>query len=153
MIVAWRIDKRRHTAQAFTGDGARVHGGRWNHKGTPVVYLADSLALATLEKFVHLGRAVPRIQWVAFRVRIPPLIVRSLDRRRLPMRWREEPPGEATKDLGTAWVEDRSSAVLKVPSVLIPIEFNLVVNPLHPDFRRLQIDAPEAFVFDARMWK
>lgn len=152
MIVAWRIDKETHAKTSFDGEGARVHGGRWNHKDTPIVYLSDSLALAALEKLVHFATAAPTIRFVAVRTRIPASVVKTLLRRKLPRKWREEPPPDETKEIGTAWAKGGSSVVLKVPSVIIPQEFNYLVNPLHPEFAKMRIEAPAKFSFDPRVW-
>ncbi len=153
MRTAWRVVKAGRADGAFSGEGARRFGGRWNHPGTAVVYLADSLALAALEQFVHLGRAYPTLPFAAFEVGIPDPLIEVLDRRELPVHWREQPPPAATMDLGTAWVARASSAVLEVPSVLVPVEHTYVINPAHPEFRRITIKAPEPFSFDPRMWK
>jgi RES domain-containing protein len=152
VIVSWRIDKFKHLKAAFDGEGARVHGGRWNHKGTPIVYLSGSLALAALEKLVHLSSAAAKMRFVAVRIRLPASIVATLPRRRWPPHWRKEPPPDETKDAGTAWAKAGTTAVLKVPSVIVPCEFNFLVNPLHPDFAKLRRQAPEAFSFDPRLW-
>lgn len=154
MIVAWRIDKKRRAAAAFTGEGARRFGGRWNHKGTPVIYLSESLSLAALEKFVHLPRRAARnIKFVSIRVSIPEDLVHSLSRRRLPPNWREEPPPIETQDLGTDWAVACKQAVLRVPSVIIPTQCNYMVNPQHHGSGKLHVFPPESFSFDPRMWK
>ncbi len=152
MTTGWRIEKTRHVDESFTGEGARLFGGRWNHKGTPVVYLSDSLALSALEKFVHMGKAASALSLVAIEVVIPEgVAVDALPA--LPANWREEPPPDETKDLGTGWVQGGAAAVLRVPSAIIPNENNFVINPRHPDFGRLEIKKPQPFSFDPRMWK
>lgn len=154
MIRAWRLVKQRRAAGAFSGEGAYLHGGRWNHHGTRVVYVADSLALAALEEFVHLDRANTRLRFVSFRVEIPDeLTVEVLAESKLPKDWRTEPPPESVQELGTTWARSGSAAVLKVPSVIAPVEHNFVLNTAHPDFRRLAIHDPEPFNFDPRLWK
>ncbi len=153
MITAWRIVKASRTSGAFSGEGARRYGGRWNHPGTAVVYLADSLALAALEQFVHLGRAHANLAFAAFQVTFPDSLVESLRRSDLPARWRQEPAPGDTMDIGSAWVAAGRSAVLQVPSVLVPPEHNYVLNPGHPDFKAVTIADPQPFTFDPRMWK
>jgi RES domain-containing protein len=151
---AFRIVKVKHAAQAFDGEGARVYGGRWNHRGTAVVYAADSLALAALEVLVHLGRAAAKISFVTFEVDLPDAVpIELAPEDRLPKNWREEPPIDETKTFGTEWVRRGFSVVLRVPSVIVPSEGNYVINPAHPDFSRLTIGAPTPFTFDPRMWK
>ena len=154
MIVAWRLCKARHAKNAFDGEGARREGGRWNSRGIPVVYLAESLALAALEQFVHIPRAAAGIAFVSFKVEIPAEAkVAELDVGALPPNWRAEPvPGE-TMAIGDAWFKGKTTPVLRVPSVIVPEEFNYVLNIFHPDYRKIRIRSPRAFGFDPRMWK
>ena len=151
---AFRIVKAKHAAQAFDGEGARIYGGRWNHRGTAVVYAADSLALSALELWVHLGRAAAKISFAAFEIVFPdslPIEIAPEDR--LPKNWRDEPPSDESKTFGTEWVRRGLSVALRVPSVIVPSEGNYVLHPAHPDFARLSIGAPTPFSFDPRMWK
>lgn len=154
MITAFRLVKKRHAPDAFTGEGSRRFGGRWNHKGTAVVYLSDTLALAALEQFIHLGREGLHISFVYFKVEIPERIsVTSIEPGDLPEDWRREPPPKSTKDLGTGWAESGSSALLRVPAVVVPTGFNYLLNINHPEVSLLKIGDPAQFTFDPRMWK
>jgi len=153
LIVAWRLVKARYVTEAFSGEGARLEGGRWNPKGTPVVYLADHPALAALETFVHLGKRAWKIKFALIRVEIPKEVkVLELFEEGLPANWRAEPPGPETMTVGEIWFRGRGTAVLKVPSVLVPAAANLVMNPEHPDTGKLRIGKAEAFSFDPGMW-
>jgi RES domain-containing protein len=152
--TAWRIVKAKHQVDAFNGEGARLYGGRWNHRGTAVVYLSDSLALAALEQFVHLGKAGSALALVVFEIAIPDrAAIEVLAQKQLPPNWREEPPPDETKELGTQWVRRNAAVALRVPSAIIPHEANYVINPAHADFRKLAIKPPTPFSFDPRMWK
>jgi RES domain-containing protein len=152
--TAWRLVKEKYAGTAFDGEGARRHGGRWNHPGTAVVYVSGSMSLAALETFVHLGRAASGLKYVTFAVDIPDAVeVTKIGVRALPANWRSEPPGDETKQIGTEWADKGETAVLDVPSVIIPGESNLLLNPAHTDFRRLVAALPRAFSFDPRMWK
>ncbi|MCP4603121.1 MAG: RES family NAD+ phosphorylase [Proteobacteria bacterium] len=153
MIIAWRLVKKKRARDAFSGEGARRYGGRWNHPGTSVVYVADSLALAALEQFVHLGRAHAAFSFVFFRVQIPNELVASIPKKELPKNWREEPPTEDTMRIGTEWVSDNLSAVLRVPSTIVPIESNLVLSTSHANFSEIHWSKPKPFTFDPRLWK
>lgn len=154
MTTAWRVVKARRASEAFTGEGARRYGGRWNPPGIPIVYAADTLALAVLELFVHLGPAHARLRFVTLRVEIPDgLRIESVGVATIPSTWRSEPPSEETQAIGAEWVRRGTSAVLRVPSVLIPSETDYVLNPRHPDFPRIVVSRPEPFGFDPRMWK
>jgi RES domain-containing protein len=154
LIVLWKICKERHRADAFTGEGARLAGGRWNERGTPVVYASESLALSALETLVHIQKTHRHIAFVSFRIEVPGRVrIEEFPRNKLPANWRKEPPPKETMRIGTRWAEGRSTAVLKVPSVIIPQEYNYVLNPLHPEFRRIGKVEFGPFSFDPRMWK
>lgn len=154
MITAWRLDKAKHAGDAFTGEGARRVSGRWHHHGIPVVYVSESIALSVLEKFVHLGFDASHIKFVYFKIEIPDSVpVEKLKTAGLPTDWTAEPPGDSTKDIGSAWARKAETAVLRVPSVLVPKSWNYLLNPVHRDFKKIRISGPMPFVFDARMWK
>jgi RES domain-containing protein len=146
--------KEKYAKNAFDGEGARRFGGRWSHAGTAIVYVSERLSLAALELFVHLARAATHLRFVAIAVEIPDAVaVKKLDRSALPKDWRAEPPTDATKQIGTNWAKRMEAAVLDIPSVIIPGESNFILNPAHPEFRRLKIAPPAPFSFDPRMWK
>jgi RES domain-containing protein len=154
MKILWRLIKKALKAEAFSGEGARLAGGRWNLAGTPVVYLSESLSLAALELFVHLPVAARRIELVAFEMCVPDDVkIDNLDEARLPKMWREEPVPEETQKLGSAWVKSGVALLLSVPSVIVPCDHNFVMNPAHPDYKTLKISSPRPFSFDPRMWK
>jgi RES domain-containing protein len=149
---AFRIVKRRYAKQAFNGEGARLAGGRWNSQGQRAVYLSSTLSLAAMETFVHLGEDAVRLAYVYFEVEIPDSVsIVTLARR--PKGWRNEPPTNASMDAGDQWLKAGKSALLEVPSALIPLETNLILNLLHPNSGRLRIGVAQAFHFDPRMWK
>jgi RES domain-containing protein len=149
---AFRIIKRRYAKQAFNGEGARLAGGRWNNPGQRAVYLSSMLSLAAMETFVHLGEDAARLAYVYFEVEIPDMVsIATLARR--PKGWRNEPPVSASMDAGDRWLKMGKTALLEVPSALIPSETNLILNPLHPGSGKLRIGAAQAFHFDPRMRK
>ncbi len=154
MIKAWKLTKARRISSALTGEGAFLFGARWNRAGTRVVYASDSLALSALEQFVHLDKAARRLQLVSLWLEIPDGV--TIDILRIgdvPRDWRHEPPPLSTQELGNAWIGRGSSAILKVPSVIVPSEFNYVLNPAHIDFDRIKLAAQRPFSFNSRMWK
>lgn len=151
MPSAWRIVKRSLAARAFDGEGARLHGGRWNSPGVPVVYLATSRSLALLEILVHLDDAeVLRRSYVLIEVEYGARFRRDLTVARRPEGWDESPAPATTRAVGDAWVERAESPLLGVPSAIVPAEFNLLLNPRHPDVRRLKIGKPEPLRIDPR---
>jgi len=151
MAVAWRIVKARHAESAFDGEGARRHGGRWNSRGTAVVYVAGSISLAVLEIVVHLATPRALRNYVTISVEIDDDLIDRLDPERLPDPWRSHPPPPEVQRLGDRWVVEETSAVLAVPSVIVPRETNYLLNPAHPDFARLRIGPPEPLELDERL--
>jgi RES domain-containing protein len=151
---AWRICSERFAESAFNGEGAYENGGRWNPPGFYVVYTSESLSLAALEFFVNLETRAAGMPLVAISVEIPEsvklLTIRADD---LPAEWRAHPAPLSVQQIGSGWVLGGDSAVLSVPSVVIPSERNYLLNPTHPQFQKLVIHKPEPFLFDARMWK
>jgi RES domain-containing protein len=149
MLRAWRIVKERHAATAFDGEGARLHGGRWNSVGVRVVYASGSKSLAALESLVHLPRPVTA-RYVVIPVDIDEGLVEVFPAGRLPAGWTAEPPSPVSQRIGDVWVRAGRSAVLALPSVLTR-ETNYLLNPAHPDFGKLHPGKPEPFSFDPRL--
>jgi RES domain-containing protein len=148
MKQAWRIVRVKHASAALRGDGARIYGGRWNSVGTSVVYTSGSKALAALEFLVHLNPPVI-FEYVAIPIAMDAALIEKVGA--LPAEWTEEPPPPATMGIGDLWAKEARSAVLEVPSVIIPGEPNYLLNPAHPDFQKLVIGKAEPFSFDSRL--
>jgi RES domain-containing protein len=152
LIRTWRIVNARNAAAAFSGDGSRRSGGRWNSRGNRAVYLADSLALATLEVMVH-GVSYETLQnYVCILAAIPEKLIHEVDLKSLPKNWREDLPPLALRELGDRWLREQKSAALKVPSAVIPVEFNYLLNPRHNDFTKIEIADPLSLAFDKRLF-
>jgi RES domain-containing protein len=151
MVEAWRLIKARHVDHAMDGEGARLYGGRWNSPGIPIVYLAESLALAALEVLVHMQDAQPLRAYVALPVRFDAHLMKSLRASDLPKGWRDSPAPASLRALGDAWARERKSAVLAVPSAIVESERIFLANPAHSSFSKLHAGKPRAFVFDARL--
>jgi RES domain-containing protein len=118
------------------------------------VYLADSLALAALELFVHLDEDDIGAEFRAFRISIPDSVsIEIVQPSELPRAWRSERRQASTRTRGANWLRKANSAVLRVPSVIVAPEHNFVLNPAHPEYRRIKIGRAQRFVFDTRMWK
>ena len=153
MVTAWRIVKPHRVAAAFSGEGARLFGGRWNAIGTPLVYAAESKSLAALEMLVHVDAAELLEAYLCIPVRFDRRLARALGFDSLPADWRAPLPPSSTQAIGDQWAASGVSAVLEVPSVLVPGESNYLLNPRHPSFSTLRIGAPEPFEFDPRLLK
>jgi RES domain-containing protein len=151
MLTVWRLVTARYAASAFSGDGARLYGGRWNRKGVPLVYTSGTQSLAMLEM---LAQDDPlRARYVVIQADIPDdVAVERVLVEDLPADWRSTAAREQLQDLGSTWARGLSSAVLAVPSAVIPAEHNYLLNPLHPAFADIAIGAAQAFVTDARLF-
>ena len=153
MITAWRLVKSRHASAAFDGEGARLHGGRWNSRGTRVAYASDSVALAALEVLAHLQSTAVLQAYSLAAIRFPEAQVETLGPASLPSEWRRFPAPPETQAVGDRWVVEGRSLVLRVPSVIVPSASNYLINPAHPKFAATVIERPEPFVFDPRLLK
>ena len=152
MTRAWRLTRTAYAASAMTGEGARLYGGRWNPKGGAVVYLAESLPLAALEVLVHTRSPEDLADFVKLPVAFPPDLVEAVQLESLPPDWRSSPPPNSLKAIGGAWLERGASALLRVPSVVVPEAFNFLLNPVHPDMARVVVGEFTPFEFDPRLF-
>jgi len=151
MPSAWRLVKTKYLANAFDGEGARLSGGRWNSHGVSVVYVSQSLSLALVEALVHLKDSGILPAYSAVRVEFDEALITTVALTDLPPNWKSHPAPAETRAIGDTWVAGNASALLRVPSVVVPSEFNYVINPNHPDFPLISMDAPMSFPFDPRL--
>jgi RES domain-containing protein len=151
VITGWRIVKRKYAADAFSGEGARIAGGRWNSPGSPLVYIAGSRSLAVLEILAHIGRATLLPAYVLISCSFEETLVLDVETRTLPAGWRGYPSPPALQTIGDRWLREATSAVLRVPSAIIPAESNYLLNPAHGDFSTITVQPPEHFEFDLRL--
>jgi len=145
---ACRIVKRRFVARAFSGEGARLYGGRWNSPGVPIVYTSGSIALAVLEWRAHLSQW-PAPPVMVIEIQFEPSLVWSPSK--LPAHWKQTPSPRANAAVGDDWVKSAKSAVMRLPSAIVPDEFNYLLNPAHPDFGRISRGKPRLFEIDPRL--
>lgn len=150
-VSAWRIVKRKLARDAFSGEGARQFGGRWNRPGVAMVYTAGSRSLAALEIIVHLDAPDLLAEYVVIGVEIDDRLLTRVDEAALPKRWWADPAPAKLQDMGDAWAASNASVALEVPSATITAESNFLLNPGHPDFGKLRIGKPERFRFDPRL--
>jgi RES domain-containing protein len=150
-LLVWRLCAEKYLVHAFDGEGARLYGGRWSQRGLPLSYCAESRALAVVEVLANADEPT-RLTNIAWRL-VPAVIPESLIEKpaRYPDAWRTYPYDPATQEFGSLWAEQLRSVALRVPSAVVPGEFNYLLNAKHPDFRQLQIGDPEVFAFDARL--
>jgi len=149
----WRIVPKRRYSQAFSGDGARLFGGRWNPPGIRVVYTSATLSLAALEYFVHVSKETRPNDLVSISLEIPKNVrMEHVSESKLPSNWRIYPAMDELKEIGRKWVKNGAAAILVVPSAVIPQELNYLINPDHADFKKMKISKPNPFNLDERMF-
>jgi RES domain-containing protein len=138
---------------AFSGEGAFRYGGRWNSRGVPVVYLGGNPSISALEIVVNTDDSedLYRIPYVLIPVDFDEELVTRPQS--LPDDWKQDPPPPSCAAVGDEWLRSDRSAVLEVPSAVIPLERNFILNPLHKDFPQITIGKPQAFEFDSRLAK
>lgn len=141
----------RFADRAFEGTGAHLFGGRWNRRGTPIIYTAESLSLATLEILVNLDSAATLDWYLSISVEFDDSLCKVLALDALPDNWASDPVPPNVQEMGSRWAAARESAVLVVPSAVVPQEHNFLLNPQHPDFAQIRIGRSTALDFDPRL--
>lgn len=136
----------------FSGRGSLLASGRWHWAGVPMIYCADSRALAILETLVHARKDQIPSDYVFYEIEIEDSAIEFAEPASLPHNWRAVEPGE-TRDWGTGWLKSQRSAAMLVPSVVVPQERNLLLNPEHSGFSRIRISGPYQFQFDTRLFR
>jgi len=142
----YRILRKRYSKKPLDGEGAYQFGGRWSSPGTRLACAAEHLSLAIIEYYIHIDPGDSPPDLVVVSADIPD----SVSRRRVALS--RLPAPLALAAIGDSFAADRKIAVLIVPSVLAPSESNWLINPRHPDFRRIRVHPPEDFRYDARFF-
>jgi RES domain-containing protein len=145
-----RILRERFSANPFDGEGSFRFGGRWSSLGQRVVYTSEHLSLAMLEYLAHLDEDDAPDDLVLATVEIPNSVSR-LQLNELPDRWWEYPAPEELARIGDNFVREAKAAILIVPSVIVPSEFNWILNPAHSDFNLIAPPVLQPFSFDSRL--
>ncbi len=142
-MIVYRISQEKWVRD-LSGRGAEIAGGRWNHKGYPAVYTSCSLALCVCEILVHTDSDLPPVNMHRARLDIPDNLInedlRDFD-------W----TGDSRK-IGTEWLKTQDRPALLVPSIVVPSEFNLLLNPRHRDIFRVKLLDSQPFAFDPRFF-
>lgn len=154
----WRIasDTRDYTADDLSGKGAESTGGRWNERGTPVVYTSTNRALAALETVVHLNAGGLPLNRYLVEIIIPDDVwgsAQACDHKTAPVGWDAEPASKTLSDYGMTWLRSNASLLLRVPSVIVPEEQNVLINPRHPDLAKITTRKVRKWIYDPRMLK
>ena len=151
MASAWRIVRASRANTAFTGEGPWRYGGRWNSPGIHVVYVSEHQSTAAFEVFANRVPFILDEEYKAFHLEWPDSLTEIFPVAKLPANWRISPPPAETMAIGDRWVRERRFAVLALPSAISPADTNFLLNPEHPDFKRIRIHPPINFNFDPRL--
>lgn len=150
-MLLYRIAKTGYVRD-LTGFGAKLYGGRWNHRGSAIIYTSETRALATIEYLVHVSMAnMPRDLSMAVLEVPDALASERIQTATLPNNWRDFPAPPELADLGTRWAESERSLLLIVPSAVVPEEHNVLLNPLHSDMKRVALRNVEPYEMDQRL--
>jgi RES domain-containing protein len=149
-MILWRLTRAAYPK--LDGEGARLHGGRWNSEGVPVVYLSSSLSLAALEYLVHIDIEDAPTDLIALKVELPDTAsAEKVEIETLPDDWFGVADHPTCVELGDSWVERGDSLLLWVPSALIRVESNVLLNPRHADAGEVRVLSSTPFAFDPRL--
>ena len=154
--VVWRVADLAYTDPPFNpfdGEGARLYGGRWNNAGVPAVYAAGACSLALLEVLVHVPDLVLLQGYVVYRAEIPDDLILDVAIEELPKNWKQPGLVPDLRRLGDEWMRARASVALRVPSAIVPVEFNYVLNPRHPEYELITFGPREPLPVDPRFLK
>jgi RES domain-containing protein len=150
-MIVYRIAREKYIRD-LTGVGSRLYGGRWNRKGIGIIYTSETRALTTLEYLVHLPLSLMPNDIGISSIEIPDnIIAREILISDLPVNWRNWPAPSELAELGTRWVLSNETLLLRIPSAVVPHEFNILINPSHPDMKQVRILHSEEYRFDRRL--
>jgi RES domain-containing protein len=150
-MILYRITKCNYAAD-LSGTGARLYGGRWNSEGKPMLYLASSRSLAVLEVLVHLDPLIIPGNYCLVEIEVPDDKIATVDVEQLPKDWRDISGPVILRQLGDAFLKKQEHLLMKVPSSIVPAEYNYLLNPLHPDAFDVKLLKREPFSFDQRLF-
>ncbi len=151
-MIVFRLSRSRYKFD-LTGNGAKLAGCRWNSIGMPVVYTAESRALAALEIAVHTPLNVVPDDYLMVTIFIPAKAdILEIKAKDLPANWKSFPEHRYTQTLGDKYFREGAHLGLKVPSAVIQGDYNILLNPLHPDFNKVKVVSAEKFEFDQRLF-
>jgi RES domain-containing protein len=148
-VIVWRLARLAHAK--LDGEGARLAGGRWNTRGRAAVYTSSRLSLAALELLVHTDVPLVPPDLVAFEIDVPDdLDIQTVELAALPKEWRL-PGHPACRAVGDTWLAEERTALLQVPSAVVPEEWNYIINPRHPSAKAIEVVRRRKFSFDFRL--
>lgn len=150
-ITTWRVCAPNFADTGYSGEGARIYGGRWNSKGRAVVYSSESISLAVLEQLVHAEDPAVLDAFVVVSATLDEDSIEVLSPSSLPDDWRTYPAPLSLKEIGDTWHSEGRSLALRVPSVTVRGQHDFLINPGHPDFASIEVSEPEPLDLDPKI--
>jgi len=147
-MIIYRITHAKHKDD-LSGEGARIHGGRWNPKGKPALYCSEHISLCMLENMANMVDDLIKRNFYLLCIDIPDQKIRSIDPEALKKNWIQDP--DYSRWLGTQFLE-QDGFILKIPSAIVNEEFNFMINPLHSEFKKIKVVKARPFYFDERLF-
>ena len=152
-MIVYRLSKGKYYND-LSGKGAEIYGGRWNSKGVALLYTSESRALAFAEVAVHIPAGILPKDYYLISIAFPDTAeIQEVSTDSLPSDWRSNPHSDSTQKIGDAFVREGKYLALKVPSAVVPGDYNFLVNPSHKLFSEVKITGTELFEFDSRLFK
>lgn len=151
-MIVYRIAKSKYIND-LTGTGARLYGGRWNQKGTGIIYTSETRALATVEFLVHVPLSMVPDNLQIASIEIPDDSIHDIRVSDLPGNWKNFPAPVELAEMGTRWVLSNNTLLLRVPSAVVEHEYNILINPSHPSINQVTIASVENFKLDERFFQ
>jgi RES domain-containing protein len=148
-MKVYRISKCNYIDD-LSGTGAALFGGRWNSKRVYILYTAATASLALLETIVHTS-AIPREGFCLLELEIPENKILEVKEKQLPSGWQTYPAPSSLKTFGDDFIQKGSFLALKIPSAVLSEEFNYLLNPGHPDFKKIKINKKKTITIDGRL--
>ena len=149
-MILYRLAKEAYVDD-LSGTGARLYGGRWNSKGRATVYMASSQALALLEVLVHLPAVIEPKDYFLASIEVPDTSIMQVNIKDMPVNWNAMQPPTILKKIGDDFISENKYLLLKVPSAIVPEEFNYLLNVHHPEMKNVRVISKELFSFDKRL--
>jgi RES domain-containing protein len=149
-MILYRIVKCNY-ADDLSGTGARLYGGRWSSEGRPAIYLASSRSLAVLEVLVHLPPLMIPNDYCLVEIEIPDNSITLIATHQLPVNWKDISPPVVLRQTGDEFLKKQANLLMKMPSAIVPAEFNYLLNTRHPDMKKVKVLKTQPFDFDVRL--
>ena len=151
-MQVFRLHRKKYKVE-LSGKGASKIGARWNSKGTEIVYTAENRALAMAEVVVHLSLATMPKDFMMLEINIPDDVkIKTIKNNDLPLKWNVFPFHTNTQKIGDEFIQENKYCCIKIPSVVVKGEFNILINPNHKDFKKIKIVNSTDFIFDSRLF-